>query len=106
MVPVDVGVKVGVEVRLPVGVGVKLEVGVVPVEVGVNVGVEVRLPVTVGVKLEIDVVDVEVGVAEPVITARLRKMTIVCDAAVPSTILTVTSPPTRSLLINRSAGMV
>jgi hypothetical protein len=85
---------VTVGVRLPVGVLVA-----VAVEVGVDV-VGVMLPVAVEVA-----VDVNVGVAV-MLVARLRKMTIVCEAAVPSTILICALPPLRSLLINRSAGIV
>lgn len=108
-VPVVVGVAVNVAVALPVGVAVKVGVTLpvgVPVPVAVKVGVALPVgvavfvavcePVAVGVAVDVDVVVVE----------RLRKITIVCEIAVPSTILTVATPRLRSLLINRSAGMV
>jgi len=84
------GVTVGV--ALPVGVGVNVGVGgvIVPVGVDVEVGVLVRVKVGEGVT----------G------AARLRKITMVWEAAFPSTILTVTLRLLRSLLINRLEGMV
>jgi hypothetical protein len=60
--------------------------------------VEVAVDVAVAVP-----VDVFVGV---VVTARLRKTTIVCEAVFPSTMVTVTLLAVGSLLINRSAGIV
>jgi hypothetical protein len=96
IVPVGVGENVGV--TLPVGVGVKVAVGGVTVPVGVSV--KVGVAVAVGVLVA---VGVSVGVTE---SERLRNTTIVWDAAVPSTILTVALPPIRSLLINRLAGIV
>ena len=87
--------KVGV--TLPVGVAVAVKVGV---KVGVILPVEVAVAVEVAVKVG---VEVNVGVTE---TARFRKITIVCEAAVPSTILRLALPAARFLLINRSAGMV
>jgi hypothetical protein len=86
--------------------GVMLPVGVmvgVAVEVAVEVTVVVTLPVAVAVEVK---VGVNVGVNEPVVTERLRKMTIVWDAAVPSTIRILALPLLKSLLINRSAGIV
>jgi hypothetical protein len=80
------GVTVGV--ALPVGVGVGGVI--VPVGVDVEVGVLVRVKVGEGVT----------G------AARLRKITMVWEAAFPSTILTVTLRLLRSLLINRLEGMV
>ena len=64
------------------------------------VGVILPVGVLVAVAVEVDV-----GVTVMVV-ARLRKMTIVCEAAVPSTILIRALPLLRSLLINRSAGIV
>jgi hypothetical protein len=109
VVPVGVGVKVGV--RLPVGVAVKVgvkvcvEVGSVPVTVGVGVAVEVSVGgVPVAVRLA---VGVRVGVLVPLEgIARLRKTMMVCEATAPSTIDTVAFPPLRFLLINRFAGIV
>ena len=97
--------KVGVDVGVTLPVGVRVAVAV---EVGVDV-VGVILPVAVAVAVEVGVdvvvVDVDVGVTVTVV-ARLRKMTIVCEAAVPSKIRICAVPPLRSLLINRSAGIV
>jgi len=104
-------------VRVGVAVGVDVKVAVIlPVDVGVAVGVDVKvavtLPVDVGVAVGVDVlgvhedVGVRVGVNEPFVTDRLRKITIVCEAASPSTILILALPALRSLLINRSAGIV
>ena len=122
-------VVMGGQVRVPVGVGVLVNVGVavgvdvkvavtLPVDVGVAVGVDVKvaviLPVAVGVGVKVEVagvpvevgVGVQVGVNEPFVTDRLRKITIVWEAASPSTILILALPALRSLLINRSAGIV
>jgi hypothetical protein len=98
-VGVEVGVEVGVILPVDVGVGVEVNVEVaviVPVDVGVKVGVMV--PVEVAVDVEVDVM---VGA-----TFRLRKTTIVCEAAVPSTIVTVALLAVRFLLIRRLAGIV
>ena len=85
--------------------GVTLPVGVeVGVEVGVDVEVAVIVPVDVVVIVPVDV-EVDVGVAVDG-TARLRKTTIVCEEAVPSTIVTFALPPLRFLLIRRPAGIV
>ena len=100
-VGVEVGVEVGVILPVDVGVGVEVNVEVaviVPVDVGVKVGVMVPVEVAVGVDVEVDVM---VGA-----TFRLRKTTIVCEDAVPSTIVTIALPPLRFLLISRFAGMV
>ena len=96
-VPVTVGVDVG---GVPVTVGVK--VGVVSVPVGVGVG---GVIVPVGVKVAVASVPVGVGVAvcPP---ARLRKMTMVWEAAFPCTMVTLTVRAFRFLLIKRSAGIV
>ena len=99
IIPVDVGVAA----RKPVGVGVKVGV-TLPVDVGVT------LPVDVGVGVAVKL-PVGVGVCEGVIVAldviaRLRKTTIVCEEAVPSTIVTVALPSLRFLLIRRPAGIV
>jgi hypothetical protein len=89
-----------------VAVGVTLPVAVaVGVDVAVFVAVGVILPVGVAVDVAVKV-DVNVGVKVPVVSARLRKMTMVCEAAVPSTILTLAVPALRFLLSNRSAGIV
>jgi hypothetical protein len=98
-VSVPVGVKVGVG-GVPVTVGVK--VGVMSVPVGVGVG---GVIVPVGVKVGVARVPVGVGVAAW-LPARLRKMTMVCDAAFPCTIVTLTVWAFRFLLIKRSAGIV
>src|SRR5689334_20917434 len=110
-------VVMGGQVRVPVGVGVKVAV-TLPVDVGVAVGVDVKvaviLPVAVGVGVKVEVagvpvevgVGVQVGVNEPFVTDLLRKITIVWEAASPSTILILALPALRSLLINRSAGIV
>jgi len=129
-VPVTVGVKVAV-VSVPVGVGVggvivpvgvKVGVASVPVDVGVGgvivpVGVKVdvaSVPVGVGVGgvivpvgVKVDVASVPVGVGVAVWPpARLRKMTIVCEAAFPCTIVTLAMPALRFVLIKRSDGIV
>jgi len=108
-VAVGEAVEVEVGVMLPVGVdgrkvegGVDVNVGGVPLVVGVGVNVEVGVGVEVAVIVP---VDVEVGVAVDG-TARLRKTTIVCEEAVPSTIVTVALPSLRFLLIRRPAGIV
>jgi hypothetical protein len=95
---------VAVGVTLPVGVAVAVEVAVF-VAVG---GVDVVVAVAVGVEV-VDVVvavAVDVGVEVLGVSARLRKITIVWEAAVPSTILTRAVPALRFLLSSRSAGMV
>src|SRR6185295_14728028 len=104
-VPVTVGVDVGVNVAVlsvPVGVGVGVKVDVASVPVGVGVG---GVIVPVGVKVDVASVPVGVGVAlwPP---ARLRKMTMVCEAAFPCTMVTLTVRAFRFLLIKRSAGIV
>ena len=92
-------------VTVPVGVKVGVDV-IVPVEVGVGVNVDVEVIVEVGVVLPAAVgVAVDVGVAVEV-TARLRKTTIVCEEAVPSTMVTIALPPPRFLLTKRPAGIV
>src|SRR5829696_9258484 len=106
-VGVTLPVDVGVAVRLPVGVGVKVGV-TLPVDVGVKVGVTLPVDVGVGVAVKLPV---GVGVCDGVIVAldviaRLRKTTIVCEEAVPSTIVTVALPPLRFLLIKRLEGIV
>jgi len=106
---VDVAVCVAVGEAVEVEVGVMLPVGVDgrKVEGGVDVNVG-GVPLVVGVGVEVAVivpVDVEVGVAVDG-TARLRKTTIVCEEAVPSTIVTVALPSLRFLLIRRPAGIV
>ena len=108
-VPVVVGVAVKVAVALPVGVAVKVGV-TLPVDVAVKVGVALPVGVLVAVAVNVAVCEpVAVGVAvavDVVVVERLRKITIVCEIAAPSTIRTVATPRLRSLLINRSAGMV
>jgi len=111
-VPVTVGVDVGVNVAVlsvPVGVGVggvivpvgvKVDVASVPVGVGVG-----GVIVPVGVKVDVASVPVGVGVALW-LPARLRKMTMVCEAAFPCTMVTLTVRAFRFLLIKRSAGIV
>src|SRR6185503_4836535 len=79
-VSVPVGVKVGVGgVPVTVGVDVGVNVAVLSVPVGVGVG---GVIVPVGVKVDVASVPVGVGVAvwPP---ARLRKTTMVCEAAFP-----------------------
>ena len=103
VVAVAVGVMLPVGVVVAVAVGVMLPVGVlVAVEVGVWVAVAVILPVGVAVEVEVGE-EVKVDVME---TARFRKITMVCETAVPSTIRTLAVPALRSLLISRSAGIV
>ena len=86
-------------------------VGVVSVPVGVLVGVcvtgvLVRVAVEVGVPVPIVGIEVLVGVFVAVVTARFRKMTIVWDAAYPSTIVTLALRVPGSWLFRRSAGIV
>ncbi len=87
-----------------VAVGVTLPVAVA-VGVAVCVAVGVILPVGVAVDVWVEV-GVNVGVKVLVVSARLRKITMVCEAAAPSTILTLAVPALRFLLSNRSAGIV
>jgi hypothetical protein len=88
---------VNVGVILPVDVGVG---------VAVNVDVAVMIPVDVGVAVDVAVeVGVDVGVWVDS-TLRFTKTTIVCEADVPSTMVTTALPPLRFLLINRFAGIV
>ena len=93
----SVGVHTG-GVIVPVGVGV----GGVTVPVGVKVAV-VSVPLGVGVRGVIVPVGVGVDVCVP---ARLRKTTMVCEAAFPCTMVTLTVRAFRFLLIKRSEGIV
>ena len=92
----------GVDVGVEVAVLVNVAVGGVIVPVGVKVAVEVAVPVDVLVAVGVrDGVGVAVGAC-----AWLRKTTIVCDAAYPCTMVTVTLRALMFLLIKRFAGMV